>query len=235
MVSELDCISTCVMGQGPVISGLNIFLIATIIVAAIILVFFHRRFAVKWNLLLKAVFLTAIFSLLIVLFFAQSHDLSIFKALHTTALFLIFVFFATSYLLTPFIAQIGLKRRFDPKTEKILSEESANLGMKKPNLYVFEDFNRTAFVVSGLKKTVFLSTGLLSKLYSEEIRIVIVHELLHLKSGLFKTKRFFHAVRAGFFGLLPVKLEELDTIEEMRVDNKLLQKGLDIKRIKQKL
>src|SRR3989344_1793724 len=201
MVSELDCISTCVMGQGPVISGLNIFLIATIIVAAIILVFFHRRFAVKWNLLLKAVFLTAIFSLLIVLFFAQ----------------------------------IGLKRRFDPKTEKILSEESANLGMKKPNLYVFEDFNRTAFVVSGLKKTVFLSTGLLSKLDSEEIRIVIVHELLHLKSGLFKTKRFFHAVRAGFFGLLPVKLEELDTIEEMRVDNKLLQKGLDIKRIKQKL
>jgi len=235
LVSEIECISTCITGQGPLVSGFNYFIIAAIILGAIILIFFHKRLSIKWNLLLKAIFLTAVFAFLISLFFAQSHDFSIFKALHTISLFLVILFFATSYLLTPFIAQLGLKRHLDKKLESLLSEEAKALGMKKPNLFVFQDLNRTAFVVSGLKKTIFLSTGLVEKLSESELRIVLKHELLHLKSGFFKTKRFLHSVKAGFFGLLPLRLEELDTIEEMRLDNKLLQEGLDVKKVRQKL
>lgn len=235
MVSELECIHACIVNQGPFVSGLNYALISIIALTGIVLVFFHKRLAVKWNLFLKAVFLTAIFSFLVILFFAQSEGFTVFKAAHTTILFLIIVFFATSYILTPFIAQFGLKRHFNAEIENALADEAEKLGVKKPRLYIFEDMNKTAFVVSGLRKTIFLSTGILSRLNSEEIRVVLVHELLHLKSGFFKTKRFLQSIKAGFFGLLPIQLEELDTIEELRVDNKLLQQGLDIKRIKQKL
>lgn len=235
MVSEIECISTCIAGQGPLFSGLNYLLIAIIVLAGLILVFFNKKLSIKWNLMLKAIFLTAIFSFLIAMFFAQAHDFSIFRALHTIGLFLIIMFFATSYLLTPFIAQIGLKRQKSEKIESMLSEEAERLEMKKPNLFVFKDENRIAFVVSGLRKTVFLSTGLAERLSEAELRIVLMHELLHLKSGFFKTKRFLHSVKAGFLGLLPVRLEELDTIEEMRLDNKLMQEGLDIRKVKQKL
>ena len=117
----------------------------------------------------------------------------------------------------------------------MLCEEAAKLGIKAPGLYLFEDANKSAFVVSALKKTIFLSTGMIESFNNEEIRIVLMHELLHLKSGFFSAKRFLHSIRAGFFGLLPVQLEELDTIEEMRLDNELMKEGLDIKKIRSRL
>lgn len=235
MVSEIECISTCIAGQGPLVSGFNYLIIATIILSGVILVFFNRKLSIKWNLLLKAVFLTAVFAFLISMFFAQSHDFSLFRALHTISLFLVVLFFATSYLLTPFIAQIGLRKVENKKLDAMIAEEAGKLGMKAPKLCVFKDLNKAAFVVSGLRKTIFVSTGLIERLDENEVRVVIVHELLHLKQGFFKAKRFLHSVRAGFFGLLPVRLEELDTIEEMRVDSELLREGLDIKKVKQKL
>ena len=236
MASELACINSCVIGQNPVISYLNYFLIAAILLSAMALIFFHRRLSVKWNLMLKSTFLTAIFAFLITLSYSsENHPLGIFNAAHTIALFLALAFFATSYVFTPFIARIGLKRRVDKKIGGMLAEEAAKLGVRAPELYLFEDSNKSAFVVSALKKTIFISTGLIENFGGEETRVVLMHELLHLKSGFFNIKRFFHSIRAGFFGLLPVQLEELDTIEEMRLDNQLMNKGLDIKGIRNKL
>lgn len=232
----MACINSCVIGQGTTIAYLNYFLIAVIALSAIALVFFHRKLSIKWSLTLKSVFLTAIFAFLITLAYSsENHPLGIFNAAHTIALFLVLAFFAMSYIFTPFIAKLGLKRHSDKKIEKMLSEEVAKLGIKIPELYLFEDSNKSAFVVSALNKTIFISTGLIESFEAEEIRIVLMHELLHLKSGFFNVKRFFHSIRAGFFGLLPVRLEELDTIEEMRLDNELMREGLDIKKIRQKL
>ena len=236
MASEMACINSCVLGQGTPFALLNYFLIAAITLSAIALIFFHNKLSMKSSLLLKSVLLTAIFSLLITMSFSsESRHLGIFNVAHTMALLLIVLFFAASYLLTPFIAQIGLHRRIDKKIGKMLAEEAAKLGIKAPELYLFEDLNKSAFVVSALKKTIFLSTGIIENFNDEEIRIVLMHELLHLKSGSFNTKRFLHSIRAGFFGLLPVHLAELDTIEEMRLDNELMKKGLDIKKIRSKL
>ncbi len=236
MASELACINSCVIGQGAAISYLNYFLIAAITLSAIALIFFHRKLSVKWNLMLKSVFLTAIFAFLITLAFSsENHPIGVFNAAHLIALFLILAFFAMSYVFTPFIAKIGLKKHVDKKIEKMLAQEAAKLGIQTPELCLFEDSNKSAFVVSALKKTIFISTGLIENFDGGEIRIVLMHELLHLKSGFFNVKRFFHSIRAGFFGLLPVRLEELDTIEEMRLDNELMKEGLDIKKIRSKL
>ncbi|HLC79249.1 MAG TPA: M56 family metallopeptidase [archaeon] len=236
MSSEMACINSCVLGPGTTISYLNYFLIGVIALTAIILIFFHRKLSIKRNLLLKSAFLTAIFAFLITLAYSsENHPLGIFNTAHTIALFLVLAFFITSYALTPFIARMGLKRHNDKKIEKMLAQEAGKLGIKTPELYLFEDANKSAFVVSALKKTIFISTGLVENFDEEEIRIVLMHELLHLKSGFFNIKRFFHSIRAGFFGLLPVHLEELDTIEEMRLDNQLIKEGLDIKKIRSKL
>jgi len=236
LASELACINSCIIGQGAPIAYLNYFLIAVIALSAMTLVFFHRKFSMKPAILMKSVLLTSIFSFLATLFVSSvNHSTGIFNAMHTIALFLIIVFFATSYIFTPFIAQIGLKRRADKKIGKMLEEEAAKLGIRTPELYIFEDVNKTAFVVSAIKKTIFVSTGLIEKFSNEEIRIVLMHELLHIKSGFFNLKRFLHSIKAGFFGLLPVHLKELDTIEEMRLDNELMKEGLDIKKIRNKL
>ena len=224
------------IGQSATISYINYFSIAIIGISAITLIFFHRRLSVKWSLMLKSAFLTAIFAFLITLAYSsENHPIGIFNTVHTLALFLVLAFFATSYIFTPSIAKIGLRRHADKKIAQMLSEEAVKLGIKAPELFIFEDSNKSAFVVSAMKKTVFISTGLIESFGVGEMRIVLMHELLHLKSGFFNVKRFFHSVRAGFFGLLPVRLEELDTIEEMRLDNELMKEGLDIKRIRQKL
>lgn len=236
MSSELACINSCVMGQDPAISFLNSFLIGAMVICAFTLIFFHRKLSIKLNLLFKSTFLTALFVFLITLFYSsENHPLGIFNVAHTIALFLVLMFFTISYIFTPFIAKIGLKKRTDQKIEEMLAEEAVKLGIKIPELFLFEDSNKLAFVVSALKKTVFISSGLFENFESGEIRIVLVHELLHLKSGFFNIKRFFHSIRAGFFGLLPLHLEELDTIEEMRLDNQLMKEGLDIEKIRQKL
>ncbi len=230
------CINSCVLGEGTPFAFLNYFLIAAIMLSAIALIFFHRKLSMKANLLLKSVLLAAIFSFLVLLALSsENHPIGIFNAAHTIALFLIVLFFATSYIFTPFIAQIGLQRRVDKKIGKMLAEEAAKIGIKAPELFIFEDLNKSAFVVSASKKIIFISTGMIENFDNEEIRIVLVHELLHLKSGFFNTKRFLHSIRAGFFGLLPVHLWELDTIEEMRLDNELMREGLDIKKIRTKL
>ncbi len=236
MPSELACINSCVVGQGPILSSLNYFLIAVIALSAIILIFFHKKLSIKLNLMLKSALLTAIFAFLITLTFSsENHPFNIFNVAHTTALILVLLFFVTSYIFTSFIAKIGLKRIVDKKVDKMVLEEAAKLGIKAPELFLFEDSNNSAFVVSALKKTIFISSGLLENFNGAEIRIVLMHELLHLKSGFFNIKRFFHSIRSGFFGLLPVRLEELDALEEMRLDNELMKKGIDIKKIRQKL
>lgn len=239
MGSELSCISSCVIGQNPIITGINFFLIIIIAVASILLIFFQRKLSVKASLFLKSLLIISIFSLLLVLTYNSTHltQFSLFHWTHETALALIVIFFITSYFTSSFIVKIGLKKaNID---EKILIEfidsESKNLNVKKPSLFVFEDANPGVFIVSGFNKQLFVSTGALERLDDGEKKLMIVHELMHLKTNFFNIKRFFYSIKAGFLGLLPLTFDELEEFEERMLDNKMAMNGMSPTVLRKKL
>lgn len=239
MGSELACISSCVVGQNPVIAGINFFLIGIIAIASIMLIFFQRKLSVKTSLFLKSLLITSIFSLLIVLTYNGIHltQFSLFHWTHETALGLIILFFTTSYFTSPFIAGIGLKKA--DVDEKFLLEcigsEAKNLNVKKPSLFVFEDANPAVFIVSGFNKKLFVSTGALERLDDEDKKLMVIHELMHLKTNFFNIKRFFYSIKAGFLGLLPLTFDELEQIEEKMLDKKMAMHGMNPTVLRKKL
>lgn len=236
MTSELSCIAACVASQNPVIAFINYTLIGIIGISAILLVVFGRRFPLKTNFLLKSAFLTSLFLFLIVLLFATPASASsLFVYTHTSLLLLIVGYFVLSYLFAPFIMRIGLKKTSDAQVESIIEEESKNLGIKKPSIFVFIDAQASAFTVSGIKKAVFISTALVEKLSKEELKAVLTHELMHLKGNFFTLKRFFSSVRAGFFGLIPIQVEELDIIAESKIDESMEKEKNALNRAREKL
>ena len=236
MTSELSCIATCIASQNPAIAFLNYTLLAIIGISAILLVVFGRRFSLKTNFLLKSAFLTSLFLFLIVLLFATPASASsLFVYTHTSLLLLIVGYFILSYLFAPFIMRIGLKRTFNPQVENIIEEESKTLGIRKPSIFVFIDAQASAFTVSGIRKAVFISTALVEKLSKEELKAVLTHELLHLKGNFFNLKRFFSSIRAGFFGLIPIQVEELDILAEDKIDESMPGKKHVLDRAREKL
>ncbi len=236
MTSELSCIAACVASQNPVIAFINYTLIGIIGISAILLVVFGRRFPLKTNFLLKSAFLTSLFLFLIVLLFATPASASsLFVYTHTSLLLLIVGYFVLSYLFAPFIMRIGLKRASDAQVENIIEEESKTLNIKKPSVFVFADSQATAFTVSGIRKAVFISTALVEKLSKEELKAVLTHELMHLKGNFFNLKRFFSSIRAGFFGLIPIQVEELDIIAESKIDESMPEKKHVLDRAREKL
>ena len=236
MTSELSCIATCIASQNPAIAFLNYTLLAIIGISAILLVVFGRRFSLKTNFLLKSAFLTSLFLFLIVLLFATPASAnSLFVYTHTSLLLLIVGYFALSYLFAPSIMRIGLKRTFDSQVENIIEEESKTLGIKKPSIFVFIDAQASAFTVSGIKKAVFISTALVERLSKEELKAVLTHELLHLKGNFFNLKRFFSSIRAGFFGLIPIQVEELDILAESKIDESMEKEKQALERAREKL
>jgi len=236
VTSELSCIATCIASQNPAIAFLNYTLLAIIGISAILLVVFGRRFSLKTNFLLKSAFLTSLFLFLIVLLFATPASASsLFVYTHTSLLLLIVGYFILSYLFAPFIMRIGLKRTFNPQVENIIEEESKTLGIRKPSIFVFIDAQASAFTVSGIRKAVFISTALVEKLSKEELKAVLTHELLHLKGNFFNLKRFFSSIRAGFFGLIPIQVEELDILAEDKIDESMPGKKHVLDRAREKL
>ncbi|MFH1256514.1 MAG: M56 family metallopeptidase [Candidatus Diapherotrites archaeon] len=236
MVSEIECVEQCIASQSPVIGYINYALIAIIAISALLLIFFGKRLSLRKTLVSKSVFITAVFLLLITLFVGGVQHLTIFSIAHTLALFGAIIFFAASFLFANLIVKMGLEKAETPEAlEKMLAEEADKNAVKKPQLFVFRDANPNAFTVSGLRKVVFLSTGIIERLDEKELRLVIVHELMHLKSGFFTIKRFFHSVKAGFFGLLPLNFEEFEILEEHALDRKMLKSGLNLSPVRKKL
>lgn len=235
MSSEIACIAECVAGQGPLVFGVNLLLIGLIAASCLLLVFFHKRLSIKTSLFMKALLMSAILTFLVVLFFTGMGKESVFALAHNAVLLLIAGFFIISYSLSPLLARIGLKRAEGTGVEELAEKHAKALGIKKPEIFVFEDKNAAAFVVSGAKKTVFLSTGLVDRLNAEELEAVVEHELMHLKTGFFNAKRMLHSVRAGFFGLIPIHLEELDMLEEMLLDKKMQHAASQLESAREKL
>lgn len=239
MGSELACISNCVIGQNPVIAGINFFLLGIIAVASILLIFFHKRLNIKTSLFLKSLLITSIFSLLIVLTYNSAHltQFSLFYFIHETALGLVILFFTTSYFTSPFIAGIGLKKaNIDEKLLlECINSEAENLNVKKPSLFVFEDANPGVFIVSGFNKKLFVSTGALERLNDKEKKLMVIHELMHLKTNFFNIKRFFYSIKAGFLGLLPLTFDELEQLEETMLDKKMAMSGMNPTALRKKL
>lgn len=67
--------------------------------------------------------------------------------------------------------------------ESFIESESARLGIKKPAAYVLDTGTPVAFSFAGLKPAIFVSVGLFDVLTRKELESVLLHELMHVKSG----------------------------------------------------
>ena len=232
--SQLACAATCLLEQPIEIVILNFVLIALIAISFIGLFIFKQKLSLKQNALLKSTALTSFLILLIVLTLT-GYGTGLFHYWHEFALVLIVFLFIFSFLFSGSIMAFGLKKVDSENVAQlnlILGKLAGKNKIKKPRLIVFNDSNARAFVVSGFSKIIFVSTGLLEKLNKNEIEIVLLHELLHLKSGFFTVKRILNAIKLSFLGLLPLNLDELDILEEDLLDKEL---GAQIEKVKKKL
>ncbi len=234
-VSTLQCATECIAGQSPFLASFNYFLITLILVSILILILLRKKLSIKQSLFTKAILSTSIITFLLILAFANSHYSTIFHLAHQTALIAAGLFFIVSYVFSPLLMKIGITKTKDKKVEKIALEEAANLSITKPEIIVFVNSEPNAFVVSGYKKVIFISTGLIELLEDNELRTVIKHELMHLKGSFFNIKRFFSSVKAGTFGLLPIHFEELDILEERKLDKKMGKETLILDKAREKL
>ncbi len=237
--ATVSCISQCVAGGSPVVAGVHTALIATAAFSLFALVLFGRRLPLKANFFLKSLFLSAFFVLLISLFVASlsmdAAGMSFFHVWHTMTLLFVVALFSVSFFLAPFIMQLQLRREHMPEVNRIVSEEAGNLGMKAPSVFVYLDHEPRAFAVSSVFKRIFLSSALVERLSEGDLRLVAVHELMHLKSGFFNIKRFLKSVKSSFFGLLPIHLDELDILEELKVEKKMCAQGMNLRSVRDKL
>ena len=233
--SAIECATECIAGQNPFLAYFNYFLILLIAVSALVLLLAGKKLSIKASLFTKAVLSTAIILFLLVLAFASAEHESVFHAAHLAALISAALFFAVSYLFSPFLMKTGMKKTRDERVERITKEEAEKLSVKNPEIIVYKDNEPNAFVVSGYKKIIFISTGLTGILDEKELKAVIKHELMHLKSPFFSIKRFFSSVKAGTFGLLPVHFEELDILEEINLDKKMGEETEVLDKVREKL
>ena len=235
MVNELSCIQTCIAGQSPAVAYFNYGLIALIAISSVLLIFFRRRFSTKANLMLKTIFLSSVLALLAVMFFSSPMQDSIFYYAHQLMFLAALLFFVTSYVASPYLMKLGLTRVRDYRVEEILEEESRKTKIKMPELFIYHDIEAKVFTVSGLHKTLFISNAMVERLTKEELKAVIMHELMHLNTNYFNLKRILYATKAAFLGLLPLHLNELDDIEELHMNRKMPKFALALERAREKL
>jgi Zn-dependent protease with chaperone function len=231
----IECAAQCIAGQNPFLTFFNYFLISIMLISMLALLLLGKRLSIRQSLFIKASLSTSIILLLLILAFANSEYQTIFHFAHQTALISAILFFVVSYLFSPALMKVGLRKIKDGKVERIAKEEAKTLSITKPEIIVFLSEEPNAFVVSGYKKVVFISTALVDLLDEKELRSVIKHELMHLKGSFFNIKRFFSSVRAGTFGLLPIHFEELDILEEKKLDRKMGKETEILNRAREKL
>lgn len=71
--------------------------------------------------------------------------------------------------------------------------ESKMLGIKTPKIYLFDSAKPIAFSFSNIRPVIFISAGMLDLLERKESEAVLLHELMHIKSGtsLLRFSAFF--------------------------------------------
>src|SRR3989338_5525096 len=108
MVSEIDCVTSCVLNPfNPVNFYANILL--RIILVSTIILLLTSRLSVKRMLLVKSVLLFSIFGLLLNWWFIRPSFDTVFATLHNSILIIILLFFVISYLFSSFILRMGLQ------------------------------------------------------------------------------------------------------------------------------
>ncbi|MBI4438325.1 M48 family metalloprotease [Candidatus Woesearchaeota archaeon] len=103
--------------------------------------------------------------------------------------------------------------------QKFIETESSLLGVKTPKVYIIDEASPVAFSFSNIRPVIFMSAGLFDILNRREIESVLLHELMHIKSGTSALK--FSAFLARLFSPLAsftTFRHELNA-EEERADN----------------
>ena len=233
--NELQCATSCINGSNAWLGYANWGFIGGIIITASILIFFSKRLGLKLSVALKSAFLLFVFALLGSMYLNANHAEAWFHFLHEGILVLIVGFFAISYFFYSWIVSAGLKKTRNATLQQWAESKAKELNIPAPEVLLYVDSEPNAFVSSGFKKTIFISTGLVERLGERELRWVIHHELLHLKSGFLNLKRLLHSIRYGFFGLIPIQLKELDELEENALDRQMAEQGIDLEEVREKL
>ncbi|MBS3060479.1 MAG: M48 family metalloprotease [DPANN group archaeon] len=229
------CLQSCI--YATIMSPLFLFSGGVLIIMLLSYYFFQHRLSQKAKLQIKvlSISLTAI---LIVGVTAYLSNMGHIPGLLNMELFAGAAAYVLSYLLAPVIMGLSLKKQPTSKAiQKFADAESKRLGIMTPKLVAYKDDKPAAFMVSGLKKTMYLSSGLISRLTKAETENVVLHELYHIRHGGFNFKRLFMAIKSftviGF--LVPVPLEEFDEIEEAKLDKIMLKQGIDMDTVREKL
>jgi len=95
----------------------------------------------------------------------------------------------TGYFLMPKLFGARKKIKFEDKNLiKFVEENSRNIGIKAPKLYLIDDAKPDAFSYSTLGSSIFISVGMIELLNRKELEAVLLHELYHIKnrSSLYK-------------------------------------------------
>ena len=76
------------------------------------------------------------------------------------------------------------------KLEKLVKELSDEIGIEGGVKIKLKKFKTKLASVSLSKRVIYINSELVKELSDKEIRYLIVHELLHLKYGIFHTAKF---------------------------------------------
>lgn len=235
MASEIDCITSCIIQPfDPVNFYANIVL--GVVLAAAILLLIFGNLSIKRMLLAKSIMLLSIFGLLLNWWFISPSFETVFSTLHNSILLIILLFFLISYFFSSQILRMGLHITI-PSKEIISCFEQSKKEANQPtvSLKVFKDSQKIAFAVAGLQPTVFVSTSVFESFSPREWDAIFQHELLHFSGSFLSLKRILHSIHAGFFGLLPISLDDFDAYEEEKLDELLERKGTRIRLVRQKM
>ncbi len=71
----------------------------------------------------------------------------------------------------------------DRRLVEFVKKESGDLGMNPPKIYLIDTGKPAAFSFSNIRPVIFVSVGMLDLLSRKEAEAVLLHELMHIRSG----------------------------------------------------
>lgn len=81
------------------------------------------------------------------------------------------------------------------KIKNMIENLRKELGIEEEVGIKMKPMKRKKATVSLLKKEIRINKNLLSDMSEQELREIIIHELLHLKYGIFHTKEFLEEMK----------------------------------------